>query len=332
MTGKRGRRGRMWDDRQCAVWCPPRVSRGKTHRPLFLQRIHRATQVIRPLQHQTPGLCFVFWEVTYLLIDVRLEGPPTSCVHDNIQVTGVRRKASSHATCSMTFRWDVSLWGDESCYLTQGLRACPHALFCLRVHQQADFRKWVCPLFYLVKITCHQHMQESTSWIFDWNVLVSRKLPGNQHKTQLEVTVHCIGFIHLKFNHENVSLPIVSISGNLHYSNSKSVHTPVGTSVFHTASWNPRLHSTNHRIYRGPGRVSCIYCIYLSCRKGDMSAFKPSLLLINDAHISLMCIRHLHSPKQLQPRQEAKGCEVTGVVSLHAIMLLTIEAPVNNNI
>lgn len=67
----------------------PSCLQGYDSQPPLLQRIHRATKVIKPLQHQTMGLCFVFWEATYLLIDVPLEGQPTSCVQDNIQVTGV---------------------------------------------------------------------------------------------------------------------------------------------------------------------------------------------------------------------------------------------------
>lgn len=69
----------------------PSCLQGEDSRPPLesTQRIHRATKVIRPLQHQTQGLCFLFWEVTYLLTDVLLEGQPTSCVRDNIQVTGV---------------------------------------------------------------------------------------------------------------------------------------------------------------------------------------------------------------------------------------------------
>lgn len=68
----------------------PRVSPGgEDSQPRLLQRIRRARKVIRPLQRQTLGLCFPFWEATYLLIDVLLEGQPTSCVQDNIQVTGV---------------------------------------------------------------------------------------------------------------------------------------------------------------------------------------------------------------------------------------------------
>lgn len=67
----------------------PSCLQGEDSQPPLVQRIHRATKVIRPLQRQTQGLCFLFWEATYLLIDVLLEGQPTSCVQDNIQVTGV---------------------------------------------------------------------------------------------------------------------------------------------------------------------------------------------------------------------------------------------------
>ena len=62
---------------------------GEDSQPPLLQRIHRATKVIRPLQRQTQALCFLLWEATYSLTDVLLEGEPTSCVQDNIQVTGV---------------------------------------------------------------------------------------------------------------------------------------------------------------------------------------------------------------------------------------------------
>lgn len=67
----------------------PSCLQGEHSQPPLLQGIHRARKVIRPLQRQTQGLCFLFWEATYLLIDVLLEGQPTSCVQDNIQVTGV---------------------------------------------------------------------------------------------------------------------------------------------------------------------------------------------------------------------------------------------------
>ena len=67
---------------------------GEDLQPFLLQWIHRATKVIRPLQHQTQGLCFLFWKAIYLFIDVVLEGQPTSWVQDNIQVNGAWRKAT----------------------------------------------------------------------------------------------------------------------------------------------------------------------------------------------------------------------------------------------
>lgn len=71
---------------------PPSPARlgGDDSQPPRLQRIRRARKVIRPLQRQTQGLCFLFsGRATYLLIDVLVEGQPTRCVQDNIQVTGV---------------------------------------------------------------------------------------------------------------------------------------------------------------------------------------------------------------------------------------------------
>lgn len=121
-------------------------------------------------QASSASLCmldYVFFsgKATYLLIDVLLEGRPTSCTQDNIEVTGVQKKASSHVTCSVTFGYNVSV----GYYLTQGLRAWHKALFWLSVHQQTLYWEVEMPFF-----CCkNQAPRVNTSTIMCWIVLIS---------------------------------------------------------------------------------------------------------------------------------------------------------------
>lgn len=139
---------------------------GEDSQPPFLQRIHRARKVIRPLQHHyVCWIMFSFLGKPHILIDVLLEGRPTSCTQDNIEVTGVQKKASSHVTCSVTFGYNVSV----GYYLTQGLRAWHKALFWLSVHQQTLYWEVEMPFF-----RCkNQAPRVNTSTIMCWIVLIS---------------------------------------------------------------------------------------------------------------------------------------------------------------
>lgn len=161
-----------WQARCCLM--SPSCLRGEDSLPLFSQRIHWATKVIRPLQHQTQGLCFLFLEATYLAIDVLLERQPTCCVQDNVQVTGVWMKKTPHKP---HVEFDVSLW---NCYLTQRLCACRNAMFWLFMHQQALF-------WYILRAEriWHQHTHENMSWLFD-----SCIISNVQNQAKIEIVLH----------------------------------------------------------------------------------------------------------------------------------------------
>lgn len=90
---------------------PPSCLQGGDSQPLLesTQWIHRATNVIRALQHQTRGFCSLLCKATYLLTDVLLEGQPTSCVQDNIQVTRGWKKASWHTSHMPHVPWHLDM-------------------------------------------------------------------------------------------------------------------------------------------------------------------------------------------------------------------------------
>lgn len=119
----------------CFLMLPLHVSREKTHSPLLLQRIHRARKVIRPLQRQNLGLCFLFWK-SHIFSHWCA---PWRTVYQLCTRYNPGHKGLEGSLLTRRMFHDIWLWCFCWVLLTSGMFLRCNVLFCLCMHEQALF-------------------------------------------------------------------------------------------------------------------------------------------------------------------------------------------------